>query len=481
LVRGIEQSGGGELSDKADTELDRVIKDIEKAIHVVDLLVILLKICRRHASKVLAAGQDRDRLATDEATRVFTSQGLSKNTRQMVIDKLQAAGANFAVTARALAIGIDVAMQSLPGVYTTYCALRPVRVLKPGDPYPTPSVNLSTMYGRPKDSESAGFSRQLRRTAATAVDSVSGLALWPSASTQPLRVVYNTLAGAYLDRALVQRNTVDILALVPNRDFWGEFEIKEQQNGGFFGVHPKDAAEQERAIEAALHLAREHEVDIVVTPELSSTEGTVALVNRTLSNMGDGRPRMVIVGGLHWEDPKTKKRRNRMSTIYAGPPLSEFTHDKIGEFVFHDGTAELEEGIARSTELTIHAGNIWSMVTLICADLLDDAVVDAVADLCPRLVIVPSMSAKTGDYEMSMGAVIRKSQALVMVVNGPPEWSDRQDPSKRMIAPMVIIGMPLANSWITRLPPQPPRAPFQMGAPPYRVLFCSGERSAKFI
>lgn len=28
------------------------------------------------------------------------------------------------------------------------------------------------------------------------------------------------------------------------------------------------------------------------------------------------------------------------------------------------------------------------MVTLICADLLDAAVVDAVADLCPHLVIV---------------------------------------------------------------------------------------------
>jgi hypothetical protein len=218
-----------------------------------------------------------------------------------------------------------------------------------------------------------------------------------------------------------------------------------------------------------------------VTPELSSTVGTVALVKRTLASMGDGRPPVVIVGGLHCKEAKTKKRRNRMSTIYAGPHPAEFTHDKIGEFVFRDGTAELEEGIDRSTMLTIHAGNKWSMVNLICADLLDDAVVDAVADLCPRLVFVPSMSAKTGDYEMSMGAVIRTSQALVMVVNGPPEWSDRQDPSKKMIAPMVIIGLPLASSWITKLPPQPPQAPFQMGAPPYRVLFCSGDRSAKFI
>jgi len=44
-----------ELSEDADAELQQAIDDIDKARDVVELLVVLLKICRRHSNALLAA------------------------------------------------------------------------------------------------------------------------------------------------------------------------------------------------------------------------------------------------------------------------------------------------------------------------------------------------------------------------------------------------------------------------------------------
>jgi hypothetical protein len=336
------------------------------------------------------------------------------------------------------------------------------------------------MYG-----DDVSFSRRPRRNTATAFDRVGGLALWPSDSNQPLRVIYDTDAGAYLDNALSGRETVSILAVLPNRDFGTEFEADDVKPGRFFRMHPKytATATQDKTIDDALRKASDRDVDIVVTPELSDTTNTATLVKAALAKVGSGRPRVVIAGGSHIITA-AGERRNRMSTFYAEPHLPVFEHDKIGEYIFSMFKLDFEEDIDRSTELRIHAGINWSMIPLICADLLDDAVVDAVADLCPRLVIVPSMSGKTGDFEMSMGAVIRKSQALVVVVNGPPDWpADKAPrgwppgtpPPSKTTVPVVVIGMPLAESWITKLSPAP------SGAAPYAVLFSSDTCTAKFV
>lgn len=472
-------------------ELKQAIDDIDKARDVVDLLVVLLKICRRHASEVVAAAQDldmrkelRQEAAHIElaATPAFTSIVMSDTTRAFAKGILQR-GTNLAVTARALALGVDQAIQKRDSkAYVKLCAKwQPDRVLAEDAPYPTPSVDLSSMYG------DVGFSRRPRRNTATAFDRVGGLALWPSDSNQPLRVVYDTDAGAYLDNALGGREKVSILAVLPNRDFGTEFEADDVdlKAGRFFAMHPKYTATvtQDKTIDDALRKASDLDVDIVVTPELSNTTNTVALVKAALAKIGSGRPRVVIAGGSHIVTA-TSERRNRMSTIYAEPNLPVFEHDKIGEYVFSMFKMDFEEDIDRSTELRIHAGINWSMIPLICADLLDDAVVDAVADLCPRLVIVPCMSGKTGDFEMSMGAVIRKSQALVMVVNGPPDWpADKpppgwppgKPPPPITTAPVVVIGMPLAESWITKL--YPPAS----GAARYAVLFSSDKCSAQFV
>lgn len=453
---------------KDPTELKQALADVDKAEDVVDLLVVLLKICRRHSNRVVNAGQTRQirqDIATvcEHATAAFTSVGLSQTTRALVKEKLNE-GTDLAVTARALALGIDEAITKRdPKVYVKACAKwQHQHMLVEDDPYPTQSVDLKAMYGE------VGFSRRPQRDGATAFDRVGGMALWPAAGFQPLRVIYDTAAGAYLDNALAGRGQISILAVLPNGRF-DEFRAQFTADS-FFGMHPDNTAVQNTRIDDGVRKAGELDVDIMVTPELSSTPDTVKNVRTALRKAGGKGPRVVIAGGLHVA-PSRDERRNRLSTIYADPNAPIFEHDKIGKFV----AGKLEEDIDRSTTLTIQAGINWSMITLICADLLDDIVVDAVADLSPRLVIVPSMSEKTGDFELSAAEVIRRTQALVMVVNGPHDWYEFDPPFKRIAVPCLVVGMPLAASR-TIIKSAPPFL-----APPFGVLFRSEDRSARYV
>jgi hypothetical protein len=369
-----------------NAELAQANKDIDEAKDVVQLLVVLLKICRRHAKALQAANENwlqfRGEVARLEelATKTFTSRGLSPQTKALSKDTLQQAS-DFAVAARALALGVDTAMRSRypcvhRTVYRQLCAKTRVRELQPDDPYPTTSFDLAAMYG-----PGGGFSRRRGRNAATAVDCVNGLALWPS--DQSLRVIYDAEAGARLDLAL--DHAVTILAVSPNQNAT-EFDFKLSGNK-FFPVAVVETQHQDEKLQKALQVAAEKGANIVVTPELSCTTDTVELIKQ---NTGDGWPPIVIAGGRHM---KVEGRQvNRLTTIYTGPDPLVRDHDKIGEFVFTMGDLELAEDINLSSELRIHAGTKWSMIPLICADFLEDKVVRAVADLSPRLVVVPSMS-----------------------------------------------------------------------------------------
>jgi hypothetical protein len=450
-------------------ELDRVVQDIGKCRDVVDLVVVLLRICREHSQAVREAHQDwrkrallsdeRARLQ-EEATKTFTSVGLSEGTKQLAIDNL-GDGSDLAVKARALALGIGAAVQFRdPTAYGQWRRRWPKRELKEGDAYPTPSVDLSVMYGG-----SSGLSSRPGTNSGSAFDRVDGLALWRSGS---VRVIYDTVAGVRLDNALGR--TVDILAVTPNEKLSGEFWFKKLTTQSFFGAYLLKPRLQNDIVQAALRKAIDLKADIVVTPELSSTTTTVEWLKRSTA---DGRPQIVIAGGTHLTIKG--KRRNRLSTIYTGPKPLVVTHDKIGDyqFRFEDDKKKryvLDEAIDRSRQLRIHAGLTWSMIPLICADFLDPDVVNAVARLCPRLVMVPSMTIKTGDFVKNMGPVIRQSQSTVVVANGPHNWGDARPP-------VAVIGMPLEDSkeWIIEEAPQP------SDKPPYQVLFSPRRRGAEFI
>ena len=128
------------------SELEQAIARIDVADDVVDLLVVLLEICRRHAREVLSAGQTRERREAaaqieDKAALAFTGKGLTDATKELAKTTLIDA-ANLALAARALALGIDRGVLGRdPKAFVKLCAKgQPCRVLKEGDPYPDPVV-----------------------------------------------------------------------------------------------------------------------------------------------------------------------------------------------------------------------------------------------------------------------------------------------------------------------------------------------------
>jgi hypothetical protein len=68
------------LSGNAYQELIQAVADINSADDVVDLLVVLLKICRRHAEEVIAAGQDLTKRAQMRQEMGRVSQAASAFT-----------------------------------------------------------------------------------------------------------------------------------------------------------------------------------------------------------------------------------------------------------------------------------------------------------------------------------------------------------------------------------------------------------------
>jgi hypothetical protein len=456
-------------------ELSRAITAITKAKDVVDLLTVLLKICRTHAGEVMDAGADPNRRALreglkDAAFAKFTSRVLTKETRDFVIDKLKDPAFTLPEAARGLAMGIDLAVQDrFPTAYRELLAKgRAARELRKGDPYPVPLNKLQPMYG------DAEFSRRRRLSKdATSFDCVDGLALWNRASGAPCRVIYDPTAGERLDASL--GSAITILAVAPN-DSVDDIHFGKFGRNTFFGVRAKDAAKQDTLLARALAGAVKYEADILVTPELSDAPNTVT--DWATPSAGGTRPRIIVAGGAHLDVGVPNGHPvNRLNTIYTGPNPLVVPHDKIGRFAISAGEKgpEFEEEIFRGRELRIHAGTEWSMIVLICADFLEPSLVHVVADLYPRLVIVASMSGKTGDYPRNADTVVTQSQALVVVVNGPSDWSfDPKKPVPRV--PVALIGMPLAD--VTAAHPQlTPSTP----AGPHAILFRSLQRTAQFV
>lgn len=465
------------MTNRADDALEGAVASILSAKDVVDLLAVLLTICRRHPGELTAAGQDRALRArrirvSEEAAAVFSSRGLTARTRSFAIDALRQAE-NVAEAARALALGIDLAVRGRDSRdYVRLCLKFGTRTLQEGDPYPTPSANLAAMYGP------GGFSRRPRRgSEGTAVDCVEGLALWPSKVAYPFDVVYDTVAGSYLDAALDQ--SLDVLTVSPNQSLANEFAVDSHSPSGFFGVRVIDCGRQDDIICRAIKRAHGLSVNIVITPELSSTPDTLARIVGALQEVAEGgsrrSPGVVVAGGAHME--VDGKRVNRMTTVYAGRSPYFVTHDKVAKYAMDipegETVVEHEEDIDRSVQLRIHAGITWSMVTLICADFLDPTVVRAVSDLCPRIVVVPAMSRKTADFERRIGELIANCQAFVAVVNGPAEWIV----GSGVRSAVTLFGMPLADSSKAVLPLTPDLS----AEAPFTSHFESRTRGAKFI
>lgn len=467
-------------------ERDRLIERVFAAEDVLDILTATLLVCRAHPDELADMIQSRSAEMARRVAQVgalLPSVAVDDERKRLLADRL-AAAASYVEEARIIAVAIDLMVRSAgEGRYGALCAALPIRTLEAGDPVPTPAFDLKDVFGNQRFSSRP-------RPSITAVDQVPGLRLWPASGFGFLKAIYDPVAGAALDAAM--GTVVDMLVVAPNKDFPSEFTIGSQSGDGFFGVAVKDVAGQNLILNDGLAHCATEKIGMLVLPELCATEDFEATICGALSSgdSDDGWPAMVVGGSRHLADGD--RRVNRLSVVYRLPrrrrtvhhdqavdEVETIHHDKVARFIL--GPPEVptpqgpalntagEENIHRSNTIRIHAGAQWSMIPLICADFLDRDVVQAVATLHPRLVIVSAMSQKTSGFVLSADTVIAACQSTVAIANGPAQWTAPEGTAESSDVAVFVLPLedPADGTVRIRIRPAPD------AEAPYRVRFTS--------
>ena len=169
---------------------------------------------------------------------------------------------------------------------------------------------------------------------------------------------------------------------------------------------------------------------------------------------------MVVSGSYHHVeheiDPKTnlvrEVRRNSTQILFprTNPPMQRRRHSKSGKFIYEapqavmeawkrsrwifdwkavfalmlgsHGSREFREDVKASTHITLFAGAQFSVVVVICADLLNKTFRSVLETLQPSLVLVCNMTPKQGDFTSVAHALILAGQSTLVSVNNPAKW-----------------------------------------------------------
>lgn len=195
--------------------------------------------------------------------------------------------------------------------------------------------------------------------------------------------------------------------------------------GSFFGVSYRDG----KRLCSILETANSNDVNILIYPELAFNENSVRIVRERYSALArDGTPlNVVILGSQHIALPTATseggtvvERRNRLtiatSTQSRDPNLThtEFTHDKIGTFSYVDNKTQIchIEGIQRSRDLRALLVQGSVVCFLICKDILQASVLDALLLLSPRRLIVVAMSDRTDDFAYHLAELAARCNTI---------------------------------------------------------------------
>ena len=461
-------------------EQARLLKDVAAVRDRVDLLRLLLAVCRTHRDQLRTMNGDREQRSvatarTREARAHFASALVNRSARDYLHQQLSAD--DYPQAARIVAVAIDQVVRSQdPRKYRTMCAKYGLRILEDLDPIPTPVFPVTETFGK------GGLSTPPRESP-WAVDRVVGLALWDSSAHGSLQVIYDPIAGEALNNAL--HSEIEALTVTPNRSLAAEFTPGSSTPTGFFGIHVIDVEKQNAAFRASLRYCSEHEIDILVLPELAGTEDFPAILTQST----DSHPRVVIAGSRHMTDDGLHVNRQ---TVWYRHTNHLVCHDKSGRFfvgapvVESDGVSEPNsaamEDIDYGQTIRLHAGTDWSMAPLVCADFLDENVVRAVADLHPRLVVVSAMSPKTSPFELSSATVIAACQATVIVANGPLDLRSAAHAQTSPLtdadcATVAIFALPLSDPGQATIRVRPTAST----SAPHLVHFRSARRTAELL
>jgi hypothetical protein len=309
---------------------------------------------------------------------------------------------------------------------------------------------------------------------------VEGLALWRD---EPLfhgdfKVIVDRTCAAQLDVAIGDDGRLKVALIQPNRSLL-ELSVttvspESDTAHRFFGVGPRRAKAQTKKILKGLKLAAAAGAGIALLPELITTKAEVDKLAAELSSPGNIIPhrldkqtlRVVVSGSYHHVDTGNEQRNTTKVFFPRSPsPMLQREHSKSGMFVYFASQSLMEawkrspwilhwpaafalirdylraslfpkvvkppenvgfrEDVEPSKEIRLFAGPRFSVVVVICADLLNRTFRRVLETLQPSLILVCNMTPKQGDFASAAHALILDCQSTLVGVNNPARWSGR--------------------------------------------------------
>lgn len=180
-------------------------------------------------------------------------------------------------------------------------------------------------------------------------------------------------------------------------------------------VKVRDPARQVRIVKDLVTAALDGGSRLIVLPELTATDDTIAAVRALIDARyeEDEEPVIVLAGSRHL-DLGRGERRNRAVTLIAGAP-TELLHDKLTPFRYDEAIEDLRG----DGTLHVYQDGPFRLAAVICKDLLDSDVERVLERLGVNLLLVPAMSVKTPNLPLAAARLLHTAQTLTIVANCP--------------------------------------------------------------
>lgn len=380
------------------------------SMHVTEVIAALLAVCRAEEAfisreKALAA---HFYPAADLDARLYRLLG--ERTRERWP----------AAVLGALAAELAASAPPLPGALVAFFAARWLerqfraliipyfrgvdREVAPGEPWPI------------VDSPAAHYPRPTGNPASRgrAADRGEWLTLAP-ASTAGLRLRLRWL-GPHLP--VVRAGTRIAIASL-SRDPLADFTFDRLAPDGaprFYGVRPV-ADDFGARVQAALAHARAARATITILPELALTDAEHAAL---LADPAIAELPLVVLGSRHVARPLDSDApgRNLATLVAHGRVVAE--HAKMSDYFLRDGGVHRYEHITPGDTVEVLLSERLSLAMVVCKDLLRADWQNLIAQLAPRLLLVPAMSVEYADFLSFAERLARDPQAHTVVANAGP-------------------------------------------------------------
>jgi len=405
--------------------------------------------------------------------------GLHPTLLQLIADKI-ATSANPPLAAWITAMLISVGISRNFAAFDPYGPVYHLRDLR-GVAIATVSPKI--LYGR-----TAGLStnpgRFFNKFDASAVN---GLMLWRDEPHihGPFDVIVDRSCAAQFEAAMDTDKKLKIALIQPNRSLLGLSVTTVSPEGDhrrrFFGVGPRCAKAQTKKILKGLKLAQAAGAGIALLPELVTTEAEaekVALELGTTDNIiahndFGHRLRVVVSGSYHHVDASDHQRNTTQVLFPRTSPMLCRQISKSGEFFYPSTQAVMEawkrsrwlfnwpavlalikgsrgsqrfrEDIHPGNQIRLFTGAQFSVVVVVCADLLNKDFRRALEALKPSLVLVCNMTEKQGDFASAAHALILACQATLVAANNPARWWKFVGIPGKCV-PGAMVGMPVREA-----------------------------------